>query len=445
MTRQRYSVSDPTIIELNDSGILMAGADGVIASEPGYARLTPHGIQTGEEALRHAFLEPQRVYHQFWNQLSLAPLNGTHGQARHHADLAYHQLLQLHQAAGQPEHTLFSVPGTFSHEQLSILLGLAQASPFETIGLVDSAVAALAGFDERGEWLHLDLHLHQAVLTRVRLEGERIERLEVQRIAAAGLRALLGNWAQHIAHSFVRQYRYDPLHTAASEQQLHDRMRDWLPALALERDITIHLDSPRGTYSMNLSAESFINSNAMALQSLQQAIHQSGRFSGLVVGDRLARLPRIREQLGAQLALPADIVTRNAYLRREQLGAIDGGLVLHTRLQTLMPQRPTAAGVPRDQDMDDTGGSATHVLFQYRAHPIGQRLYIGFSAAEPTFGLEPPPAPWLCLTHTSSQLTWHTQGPLNISAPNDLTAGSILGVQLPDTSRTHELIFIEVS
>lgn len=432
-------MSEPIIIELNDSGILLADASGLRLSEPGYARLTQDGIRTGEEARRYAFLEPQRVYHQFWNQLSLAPLANANGHARHHADLAYSQLLQLHRASGEPGQIVFSVPGTFSREQLSILLGLAQAAPFEAVGLVDSAVAAAAVLGEPGEWLHLDLHLHQAVLTRLRI-GEQIERLHVQAIASAGLKALLNNWAQHIAHLFIRQYRYDPLHTAAGEQQLYDRMDEWLQRLASDHEIAIELDSRRGAYSLNLARDTFTTSNRALLERLRQAIGQQGAgCTGLLVSDRVARLPALREQLEASISLPADASTRGARTRLDQLGAVDGGLVLHTRLQGIT----TAAVIPPATDKHP---AATHVLCGHQAHAIGTRLYAGFSQGKPLFTHQPPQPPWLSLSRQGADWQLHSEGALELSAyPPELPPGTRLTVQLPGSSQTHELILIEVS
>lgn len=430
-------MSNPTIIELNDSGILVADTRGILLCEPGYARLTTSGIQTGKEALRHAFLEPQQVYHHFWNRLNLAPLANPSNQARHHADLAYNQLLALHSAGGRPQQVIFSVPGTFSREQLSILLGLAQASPFEAVGLVDSAVAALASLDETGEWLHLDLHLHQAILTRVRL-GEQIERLQVQAVANAGLQAMLDSWAQHIAHLFIQQHRYDPLHTALGEQQLYDRMPDWLDALTREREITIELESQRRTCSLSLSRDSFSSSVAPVLMNLRQAIRRQDHHAGLVVSDRLARLPCLQEQLAARLVLPTDIVAQNAYPRRDQLGPVEGGLVLHTRL----PNNRVHDAAPVACHPDST---ATHLLFQHRAHAIGEQLYIGFGANEPSFGHTPPPAPWLYLTRNGPNLQWHSEGGLDCTASDPaLSVGTRLTVRLPDSPHPHELVLIEV-
>lgn len=432
-------MSKPTIIELNDSGILLANTSGLRLCEPGYAWLTPNGIHTGEAARRHAYLEPQRVHHQFWSQLSLTPLNLTsshaNGHARHHADLAYNQLLQLHHAAGEPQQVIFSVPGTFSREQLSILLGLAQAAPFEAAGLVDSAVAGATTLSESGEWLHLDLHLHQTVLTRLRI-GAQVERLHVQAVAGAGLKALFDNWAHHIAHLFIRQYRYDPLHTATSEQQLHDRIDEWLQRLAHDHEIAIELDSRRGTYSLNLASETFAVSNEALLERLRHAIDQQGQgCRGLLISDRVARLPTVSEHLNAALTLPRDAVIQGAYASLDQIGAIDGGLVLHTCLHGASTTA-TAVSTPL----------ATHVLHGYRAYPLENRLYIGFAQDEPLFTSHQPAPPWLSLTRHQAAWQLHSDGELEISArPPTLLPGAQVSIRRPDSLQTHQLTLIEVS
>ena len=130
-----------TVFELNDTGIYCNGQQGSALISPGYALLTNTGVATGTEAQQRFWLEPQHSYNQFWRQLSLSPLPTVSRYARHHADLAYAQLLQLHRDCGEPEDVIFAVPGSFSNEQLGILLGLAKASPFNVVGLVDAAIA----------------------------------------------------------------------------------------------------------------------------------------------------------------------------------------------------------------------------------------------------------------------------------------------------------------
>ena len=47
-------------LELNDQSLLIQAEDGALHAEPGFARLTPDGIETGEEARAVAWREPRK-------------------------------------------------------------------------------------------------------------------------------------------------------------------------------------------------------------------------------------------------------------------------------------------------------------------------------------------------------------------------------------------------
>ena len=79
--------------------------------------------------------------------------------------------LLWHDMAGEVEEALLAVPGSFTSAQLSLLLGLAQASPFSVTGLVDAAVAATAATAGPGSYNHLDIQLHQTVVTSLEVSG----------------------------------------------------------------------------------------------------------------------------------------------------------------------------------------------------------------------------------------------------------------------------------
>src|SRR5690606_24786455 len=251
----------PPSIEVVDGDILARGASGGLLRAPGVALLESKGIATGDDAFRQAWLFPQRSYTQFWHQLNLAPLPAGNQYARHFADLAYAQLHHLHRALGAPGEVLFAIPGSFSRDQLAILLGLANALPVKTLGLVDAAVAAASGIgDYRGELLHLDIQLHQAVITRLRA-GDTISRESVEILADAGLKHFHGGWAQYIANLFIREYRYDPLHTAEGEQQLFTKPPGWLDQLASRPETTVELDTPRGAFRLSLQRSGLVESS----------------------------------------------------------------------------------------------------------------------------------------------------------------------------------------
>ena len=93
------------------------------------------------------------------------------------------------------------------------------ASAMPVAGVVDAAVAACAELPAHATVLHLDIHLHQAVLTQ--LQGASLlRRSRVEIAPRVGIKALHAAWAHLISEAMVRRTRFDPLHHAASEQQL---------------------------------------------------------------------------------------------------------------------------------------------------------------------------------------------------------------------------------
>ena len=374
------------IIELNDAGICCVNDRGDLTVSPGYALLTPEGITTGEAALQRAYLEPQQSFNQYWWQLNLSPLPVTSKHARHYADMAYAQLLALHRDSGHPDQVVFAVPGSFDRGQLSILLGLAKASPFEATGLVDAAVAAASHADAIGTLVHLDIQLHQTVITRLNV-AQQIERTGVEIISNVGLKTFHDLWAQHIANQFIRQYRYDPLHTAAGDQQLYNRLPVWLSALQGQAEITAELDSPQGHYRLVLSRTELLASSASRFQLLQ------GKLSGLktngetlLLSHRAAQLPGIREHLAPSATLDENAAITGCRNHLEIISGDPENLHFITRLPCRSAATSTATAAISEQASEQarrpvvapekTSAPATHLLYRYRAYAIGNRLAI---------------------------------------------------------------------
>ena len=84
------------VLELNDAELAIGDAAGIRARSPGFAHLLPQGAVVGEAARRRARLDPRRTISQFWVRLGTEPLHQPTPQVRHHADLAYQQLLHVH-------------------------------------------------------------------------------------------------------------------------------------------------------------------------------------------------------------------------------------------------------------------------------------------------------------------------------------------------------------
>lgn len=427
MTDQQKPVA---MIELVDSGIRFVGDNEAAGSgeAPGYALLTAEGVISGQAALRRAWLEPQRSFNQFWHQLNLAPLPVSSRHARHHADLAYAQLQAIHREAGEPQQFLFAVPGSFSRDQLAILLGLVNALPFTAVGLVDSAVAALSNSQVTGSALHIEIQLHQCLLTLVELDDQ-VRRARVEPVAETGIRHFYNSWSQHIADLFIREYRYDPLHTAEGEQQLQDNLPSWLAQLANTPETVIELATARGNFRLKLNRKALLATTERHIARLTEARASMGEVEHVVASHRFAGLPGMAGVLGAQV-LAADACLQGCKTKLAEI-CQSGEAIQHiTRLSLPPAARAVAAGAfatpdhsvetspPRSTD----AGRATHLLQGHRSWPIGNGLGISLEDGTPKIGFDRnAPAR---LQYSGNQLQLHSRDPRIRAAQGDnLTPG----------------------
>jgi len=217
------------VLDLHDTALKIWQGDDEIAS-PGYAWFDGSRLRFGLPALRTQRRTPREVNTRFWSQLGTAPLSPALGKARHTADLAHQHLQELYEAAGRPDSVLLAVSGSLSRDQLSLLLGIIEHLPFSVAGLVHrSALLASASHLEQG--FHVELQLHQSLVTRFDSEGAQVVVSGSQALPGEGLLALQDRLATVIAGAFVAQTRFDPLRSADTEQALYDQLPDALTTL----------------------------------------------------------------------------------------------------------------------------------------------------------------------------------------------------------------------
>ncbi|MEJ6707156.1 MAG: hypothetical protein QNK49_05605 [Porticoccus sp.] len=364
------------IIELNDSGHCCRNSKGEVFVSPGYAFLTNKGIDTGDIARLKSYLSPQQSFNQFWRQLSLSPLAHSTSKVRHNGDLAFQQLLDLHKELGHPNEVIFAIPGSFDREQLSIILGLIQATPFKSIGFVDSAVAAVSQlkFTEKSNskkyLVHLDIQLHQIVFTRLLVSEHYKERVHVEVVPDVGLKNFYDDWAKYIANKFIQECRYDPLHTAKGEQQLYNLLPGWIKELCAKKEVTIVLDSPQGNYQLILNLDDLLTRNNEKIAQLKQ------KFSAIVLeGDllfashRTRLLPGLTEQLGKFHILPENSAVLGCLQHLNDIKQDHEDIFLVTKIAN----QDLSAVEEFSQSPENT---PTHVLYQNTALAIGKILYI---------------------------------------------------------------------
>ncbi len=370
-------------IELVDAAVIAVRDGTRVAASPGIALADPAGLVVGEAAAAAARVQPVLASDRFWSDLAQDSFAGTGEHALSHADLAHAHLTGLWDAiAIAGDSAAFAVPGSMRLHQVGLVLGIARRIGIPVAGVVDAAVAACAGLVARASVLHLDVQLHQAVLTE--LQGAVVlRRRRVDIAPRAGLKAMYSAWAQLVSEAMVRRTRFDPLHQAASEQQLYQRLPEWLAALPGRESLDVAIDTEAGIFSATLRRERFTLAAEAWYAQIAELVHGGHRAdepttlalsarAGLLpaLGERLASLPGLDLQL-----LPDDAAAAAAAARAGEIGPAEP-----PTLATALARSHAAAARERRRKISSP---ATHVILDGRAHAIDEQpLVAGLGAGD---------------------------------------------------------------
>ena len=356
------------IIELNDSEIRVAEDGRIILRSPGFAVVSKTGVQVGPEALQTAYLNPLETFNRYWYKLNQDALPTTTRYYRHHADLVHAHLLKLHEQAGRPEEIIFTVPGSYSEEQLAMLLGIAGACPFNAVGLIDTAVAAAATVAAKGKYQHIDVHLHQVIVTQLEL-GTSVSRTGVETIDETGLIKIYSLMAGLVADLFIQQSRFDPLHHAETEQALYDQLPVCLKTLHDRKEIVFEIKYQDATHQAKLARESLLEKLQPIYRKLAEHLTPS---IPCLISDRMASLPGITDFLPETYPIKPESVFE---MCRRYEGYI----------RSTGPELRFITSLPREESAEQTeqpplakpktnANPVTHVLFEDRAYPLGNNI-----------------------------------------------------------------------
>ena len=373
------------VIELNDSEVTVVQSGYVVARSPGIAVIKEDRIELGQAALQSTHMDPRNTFSRFWSNLNQDDFKHRTKLARHNADLAYAHLLSLHEMASEVDEVVFAVPGSFTREQLSLLLGLVQASPFTPAGLVDSAVAAGAATAAAGSYNYLDIHLHHTVISTLEVSAA-VERGAVKVVDDVGLLDIQDKCVNHIADLFIRQSRFDPLHHAATEQALCNSLAQCLQELRTEADALVDIAFENTRYQARVNRERLVE----ALRPLYNRIGAAADTARVsLVNRRLAGLPMFTEHLAAA-GNEVEVLDERAvftgcmgYVSGHKTGEEDIYFVTQLRAAA----EPAISAISTASLEQKPEAAPTHVLVDAEAHPLGQApLYLSALGALPESG-----------------------------------------------------------
>ncbi|MGB6364793.1 MAG: hypothetical protein WBG64_19180, partial [Thermoanaerobaculia bacterium] len=298
-------------IELHDTGVAAFDDAGlVLPPDPGYALIDGDELLTGHAALGRGRLKPRRVHHRFWDELDTTPLSRPFPRGLNRGDLAHAHLSRIWDtlrtrpasvpAGLDTEQVILAVPGSFSNDQLSLILGITKACEMPVVGMVDAAVAASAHGYPGARLLHLDLLLHRVVLTEMSQEDGEAIRRHVETIEEAGLVELLDLWAKHIANLFIHETRFDPLHSATTEQSLYDHLPETLARLRRADSSLLVMEAGGKEKSVEIGHRQLVAAADRVYRSILQLVSSSaatGPPATLLLSHRITQLPGIEQQL----------------------------------------------------------------------------------------------------------------------------------------------------
>lgn len=347
-------------LQLNDLNLFIETDGGQTFSEAGFALLTDEGIATGAEARANAWLKPQSAYNQYWDQLNQSPLPIKHAHARHHADIAFAQLKQLLQSVGNPEKLILAVPGHFTDQQLSLLLGLIKALKVEVTGVLDSAV--VASFAKPEAQTIIEFQLYQTVITDIGRKEESIEILEQQCIPDLGIMQLHNLVAGQISHQLIDQYRYDPLHSSASEQQIYDLIPNWLQELTQKTEVSVQIESSQGELSTVIKRQTIAKLFLQRLETIT-ASNLGKLTKGVFISQDAYFIPRLIKQFDNCSLLDRSVTSKSCLQLAKQFPKDQ--LERTTTISLSSVDAESLIVLSAEQET-----TSTHLLYKNNAYPI---------------------------------------------------------------------------
>ena len=362
-------------LHLNDAGITLSDGERILYREPGYAWLGDERLTTGNDAFSHARIDPRRIQHRFWTELTTTPIVDHRFSHLCPADLAIAQLEQMWSAAGKgADELVVAVPSWMTAANLGLFLGIAGELGMPVVAMADAAVAATRREYRGAVPVHVDIGLHRAALTRMAQPGmAQTDRTEI--VEDAGLFALYDRWLTTVAETFVQQSRFDPLHTAGTEQMLLDRLGGWLREASSRDRVTMQLEAGGSSYTAEVESLALVNAAAPVYQQIAimlRSFYRAEDLPAIQVTDRVARMPGLADMLKARVG--------------GEVFVLEPGATARGALARCRGSRDAASGVslvrqlPWDQAAIDIGahdvdrteaGTPTHLLFGHTAFEIG--------------------------------------------------------------------------
>jgi hypothetical protein len=310
-------------LDINDLGIRALGSgddllkvDGDATASPGVAWLNGRELVTGVSAAEQAVLHPLHTCTQLWDRLDTAHVDPVAFSDNYAELVAEHLNRVWHYVRRDVDAVVMLTPPHYSDAQLGVLAAIAQDLQIPLRAFVPAPLTAKLEADAAA---FISVYLHRAVITLVRVVDGLLEVGASRTCDSVGWQQLSKRWADAIAAESVRASRFDPLHSAASENAVHRQLRPLMQAL---------VDNGRGTVKLEGSSQPDLQvtvetaadwTNALAAALATDAAdllkrHPDFTVSTVVLDDPAHLIPGLARMLEKQLSVTTTWVTRTTSL-----------------------------------------------------------------------------------------------------------------------------------
>ena len=191
---------------------------------------------------------------------------------------------------------------SLQRDQLALVLGIVQECPFNAVGLVNRSVALASLYGGSGKLYHLEIQLHQAVLSELAESDSNVELQRTTPLPGCGLLQLQERLVEIIAAAFIRQTRFDPRRNADTEQLLYDALPKTLRDLQSDSEANMEI----GGYRARVVRSELIVAGNRLFDSAPDAIGVLAPTDRVLLDPLANLLPGLRDRIPQTELLAVD-------------------------------------------------------------------------------------------------------------------------------------------
>jgi FHA domain len=300
--------------------------------------------------------------------------------------------------AAQPplpgERVWIATPAYASTQGLSAMLAIARNLTLPVDGFVDSAVASVAALGLEGSAIALEVGMHHAAATYVDRDGAQVRRRRIAITERGGLMSFYQGWLELVGTTMVKQTRFDPLHDAATEQQLFDSLAGWARDAAVHGSVSAVVTKGVERFEVALTRDQFAQAGQFLNREIARLLHElrpAGAPVALIVPSTIGHLPGLRAELerftDCEVVSIPDGFAALATSKLDLPERASGDPVRLLRRLPASEQRDISAAVSRDLPSPRGGGGApppSHLLLNGQVYALrAEPLVIGRMPAGP--------------------------------------------------------------